>query len=383
MSTNISCHVCNSDDIKQIKAPQNFSQVTSDCRPWNSKLKMVICSNCGVVQKLINSDWVEDTKKIYDEYQVYAQGSGNEQLIFDSTIGYSIPRSEKIVMWLNNEINLPQSGKLIDIGCGNGSFLKQFSNKNSEWLLNGLELDNRNEKIINSIPNTELKVCEISEIKEEYDLVVLIHALEHIIDPLTFLKKIKSILKKTGSIFIEIPNLKMAPFDILIADHCSHFTVETLEILLNKAGFVINKISEDFIPKEITLIASVKEEIVLKDIDLSLGMDLVNGYFLNLDEIFKQAKLISGNFGVFGTSISATWLASEFLERVDFFVDEDINRIGGNYMGKPVYGIENCPSDTNVLMPLRYDIALKVIDRLRDSCKINFIIPPKTKYNGE
>jgi len=357
MSTNISCHVCNSDDIKQIKAPQNFSQVTSDCRPWNSKLKMVICSNCGVVQKLINSDWVEDTKKIYDEYQVYAQGSGNEQLIFDSTIGYSIPRSEKIVMWLNNEINLPQSGKLIDIGCGNGSFLKQFNNKNSEWLLNGLELDNRNEKIINSIPNTELKVCEISEIKEEYDLVVLIHALEHIIDPLTFLKKIKSILKKTASIFIEIPNLKMAPFDILIADHCSHFTVETLEILLNKAGFVINKISEDFIPKEITLIASVKEEISLKDIDLSLGMDLVNGYFLNLDEIFKQAKLISGNFGVFGTSISATWLANEFLERVDFFVDEDINRIGGNYMGKPVYGIENCPSNTNVLMPLRYDIA--------------------------
>ena len=383
MSTNISCHVCNSDDIKQIKAPQNFSQVTSDCRPWNSKLKMVICSNCGVVQKLINSDWVEDTKKIYDEYQVYAQGSGNEQLIFDSTIGYSIPRSEKIVMWLNNEINLPQSGKLIDIGCGNGSFLKQFNNKNSEWLLNGLELDNRNEKIINSIPNTELKVCEISEIKEEYDLVVLIHALEHIIDPLTFLKKIKSILKKTGSIFIEIPNLKMAPFDILIADHCSHFTVETLEILLNKAGFVINKISEDFIPKEITLIASVKEEISLKDIDISLGMDLVNGYFLNLDEIFKQAKLISGNFGVFGTSISATWLASEFLERVDFFVDEDINRIGGNYMGKPVYGIENCPSNTNVLMPLRYDIASKVIDRLRDGCKINFIIPPKTKYNGE
>jgi len=383
MSTNISCHVCNSDDIKQIKAPQNFSQVTSDCRPWNSKLKMVICSNCGVVQKLINSDWVEDTKKIYDEYQVYAQGSGNEQLIFDSTIGYSIPRSEKIVMWLNNEINLPQSGKLIDIGCGNGSFLKQFNNKNSEWLLNGLELDNRNEKIINSIPNTELKVCEISEIKEEYDLVVLIHALEHIIDPLTFLKKIKSILKKTGSIFIEIPNLKMAPFDILIADHCSHFTVETLEILLNKAGFVINKISEDFIPKEITLIASVKEEISLKDIDISLGMDLVTGYFLNLDEIFKQAKLISGNFGVFGTSISATWLASEFLERVDFFVDEDINRIGGNYMGKPVYGIENCPSNTNVLMPLRYDIASKVIDRLRDGCKINFIIPPKTKYNGE
>jgi len=381
MSTNISCHVCNSDDIKQIKAPQNFSQVTSDCRPWNSKLKMVICSNCGVVQKLINSDWVEDTKKIYDEYQVYAQGSGNEQLIFDSTIGYSIPRSEKIVMWLNNEINLPQSGKLIDIGCGNGSFLKQFNNKNSEWLLNGLELDNRNEKIINSIPNTELKVCEISEIKEEYDLVVLIHALEHIIDPLTFLKKIKSILKKTGSIFIEIPNLKMAPFDILIADHCSHFTVETLEILLNKAGFVINKISEDFIPKEITLIASVKEEIILKDIDLSLGMDLVNGYFLNLDEIFKQAKLISGNFGVFGTSISATWLASEFLERVDFFVDEDINRIGGNYMGKPVYGIENCPSDTNVLMPLRYDIAVKILDRLKNKSYVNLILPLRNLIN--
>lgn len=377
MNTKLCCHVCNTDDIREIKTTQNFSQVTSDCKPWNSKLELAVCHQCGVVQKIINDNWKKETEKIYSEYEVYAQGAGNEQLIFDSVAGHAVPRSERIVQWLSKEIGLPKTGTLIDIGCGNGSFLKEFNKKNSDWVLNGLELDNRNENIINSIPNTKLKVCELDEITEKYDIVVLIHALEHIVDPITFLRKIRNILKQTGFILIEIPNLKKAPFDILIADHCSHFTTETLENLLIKAGFDVKKVSEDFIPKEISLIASLNDSEGFKKVDVSVGKDLVNGYLFNLDEMFKQAYSITESFGVFGTSISATWLASEFLEKVDFFIDEDINRIGNIYMGKPVFSIESCPSNKKVLMPLRFDIAVKILERLKNKSDINLILPPK------
>jgi len=57
MNTKLCCHVCNTDDIREIKTTQNFSQVTSDCKPWNSKLELAVCHQCGVVQKIINDNW--------------------------------------------------------------------------------------------------------------------------------------------------------------------------------------------------------------------------------------------------------------------------------------------------------------------------------------
>ena len=126
MNTKLCCHVCNTDDIREIKTTQNFSQVTSDCKPWNSKLELAVCQQCGVVQKNINDNWKKETEKIYSEYEVYAQGAGNEQLIFDSVAGYAVPRSERIVQWLSKEIGLPKTGTLIDIGCGNNPFKEKI-----------------------------------------------------------------------------------------------------------------------------------------------------------------------------------------------------------------------------------------------------------------
>ena len=377
MNNNIKCHVCESINTLEIDSPQSFKQVTSDCRPWNSKLYLQICKDCGTAQKIIDDKWVSDAEVIYSKYQVYSQGSGNEQAIFDSSLGKSFPRSERIVQWLSNQIEIKTKGSIIDIGCGNGSFLKEFQKKYQDWTQIGLELDDRNEKIINSIPNTRLLVSKINEVNEKFDVIVLIHALEHIINPALFLNDIKKILNPGGILFIEIPNLKLAPFDILIADHCSHFTIETLEKLLNNAGFSILNSSEDYIPKEITLVAKLNytEKSI---VDYQIGFNLINDYFENLNSIFKQTKGLKSNFGIFGTSISATWLASEFEKKVSFFIDEDINRVGKTYMGKPVYSIyDNIENENPIIMPLRYDIAFKVYQRLENQSTLNFLLPPK------
>ena len=45
------------------------------------------------------------------------------QSTFDSSSGANEARSKSIVSWLNT-IDLPHTGKLLDIGCGNGAFLK-------------------------------------------------------------------------------------------------------------------------------------------------------------------------------------------------------------------------------------------------------------------
>ena len=150
-----------------------------------------------------------------------------------------------------------------------------------------------------------------------------------------------------------------------------------MEKLLNDSGFSILKSSEDYIPKEITLVAQLNDS-EKGLIDFEIGLRLIDEYFKNLNSIFEQAKGLNSNFGIFGTSISGTWLASEFENKVSFFIDEDINRVGKTYMGKPVYSInENLNSENLIIMPLRYDIAFKVFERLKKQSKLNFLLPPK------
>lgn len=373
---NKNCHICKSKNLHIFKPKINLKQVTSDCRPWNRELILLECTNCHTVQKLINNEWIKDSEEIYSKYQVYAQAEGQEQHTFDSSTGNGVGRSQQIVNWISENVDLKKEGKLLDIGCGNGSFLKTFQNDFNSWKLTGLELDYRNEEKINSIPNTTLLVEDIKKVKEKYDLIVLIHALEHIINPAEFLNTISKLLNPNGLLFIEIPNFKLAPFDILIADHCSHFTTETLKNLLTSNNFNCIKITEDFIPKEITLVAKYTNNQLFLDRMECDNSKLINDYFNNIYQIWEQANNLNEPFGIFGTSISATWLASEFINKVDFFIDEDIGRVGKIHLGKKIYAINNCPNNMKILMPLRFDIAKKIKNRLEVESSKNMILPP-------
>jgi hypothetical protein len=177
-------------------------------------------------------------------------------------------------------------------------------------------------------------------------------------------------------LFIEIPNFKLAPFDFLIADHCSHFTTETLKNLLTSNNFNCIKITEDFIPKEITLVAKYTNNQLFLDRMECDNSKLINDYFNNIYQIWEQANNLNEPFGIFGTSISATWLASEFINKVDFFIDEDIGRVGKTHLGKKIYAINNCPNNMKILMPLRFDIAKKIKNRLEVESSKNMILPP-------
>jgi hypothetical protein len=95
-----------------------------------------------------------------------------------------------------------------------------------------------------------------------------------------------------------------------------------------------------------------------------------------LQLLLDQANAIEGNVGLFGTSISATWLAKELEGRISFFVDEDSNRIGKLHLGLPILSIEQAPSSLPILMPIRRDIALAVTSRLR-SIHPHMIAPPE------
>lgn len=371
------CHACGGQ-LSYIAHFPTFLQVTSDCRPWKPQGNLAICQVCGTVQKPVTEIWLAEADSIYGGYEIYSQSGGVEQSSFDQLTGAAQSRSAKLVDWLTRGGYIPPEGKLLDIGCGNGAFLRTFGSVYPNWSMTGLELNDRNRSVVEAIPGVErLHVGPIESLSGQFNLITLIHALEHIPNPARFLSSLREKLLPGGILLIEVPNLNTSPFDILIADHCSHFTADTLVKVIEQTPFTVIHLEEDYVPRELTVAIKAREIVIdsaLEPEQQKSNSDTVSGTFQNLhtvtahldylQSLLNLAKSVSGPIGIFGTSIAGTWLAGSVQDQVAFFVDEDPNRIGRYYLNKPIVAPDEIKDGSRVLIPLPPAISINVANRL-------------------
>ncbi|OSO97103.1 hypothetical protein B7O87_01085 [Cylindrospermopsis raciborskii CENA303] len=366
------CHICGGN-LSHIASFSNFLQVTSDCRPWKTGGSLVLCQSCGTVQKPVTEIYLKEAEIIYAQYEIYSQSGGVEQSAFDSITGAAKSRSTKLVEWLTTNWNLPSTGKLLDIGCGNGAFLRAFGSTYPKWLMTGLELNDRNREVVEAISGVQsLHVGSIESLQDKFNVISLIHALEHIPDPSSFLHGLKEKLLPGGILLIEVPNLRTSPFDILIADHCTHFTSTILSKVVDRANFSVIRLDQDYIPKELTVAIEVKNG---SGFSLEPQSDdnqeytqnthtLLHQHINYLQSLLDLAKSVPGNVGILGTSIAGTWLAESLHNKVKFFLDEDPSRIGRYHLKRPIISPDAVEDGYPVLVPLPHAIAVKVAKRL-------------------
>lgn len=381
---NICCHICKGMALKLVEGYKQFPQVTSDCKLWRSKSILCVCETCGSVQKEIDRKWQKEVKTIYADYTIYHQSSGTEQAVFDRYSGKVFTRSERVLKYVKRKIRLPVSGRYLDLGCGNGGALRSFAKLLPRWTLAGAELNDKHKNDIEIISEkTSFYTCDLKNITGIFDIITLFHVLEHIIDPAVFLAEVKAKLAKGGFLVIDVPDYRQNPFDLFVADHATHFTDNTLKWLLDGAGFETVKITADLIQKEIVLIvrkckARRKQAVVSTD-----HPDGIAAYY-SLVQCFKWARAFlektkeiacMDNFGIFGTSIIATWLLGVAGKSVNFFVDEDPGRHGKTYMGRPVYHPRDIPKGSNVFLALPSVVACSVHNRLSRK-GVNYYLPP-------
>lgn len=360
------CVICSSDSFHIYENFPKLKRVTSDAKPWVTGGKLVICEDCKVVQKVVDEKWLEEISEIYKNYDVYYQSNGQEQAVF-SPSGIAQKRSQPLTKFIQNpQFNLDKTGKVLDFGCGNGEFLTEFSKQFPEFELFGADLSDKYLPQLNSIPNFKELFSSENCPEETFDLITLIHTLEHLVTPIETLLLIKKYLKKEGMLFIQVPNVLESPFDILIADHLTHLAPENFVNILSRAGFELIGLETNIVSKEITLMAKPSISSLRNiNIDISNMNSVVNSHIKLIDRILTHTEQIKkkGDFGIFGTSISATWLYNNFPE-ASFFIDEDPNRIGKTLFDKPIYAPHEVYGEkVPIVIPLAESIANPIIDR--------------------
>ena len=146
---------------------------------------------------------------------------------------------------------IPKTGKVLDIGCGNGRFLGLL-NKTGTYEIYGLEMEGGSAERAVTVPNIELKIGALTAsdyLSEYFDAITLFHVFEHLSEPKKYLEIISDIIRPNGILVISIPNIaswqaklfKGRWFHMDAPRHLFFFSPKDLKQHLARMGFELIK----------------------------------------------------------------------------------------------------------------------------------------------
>jgi SAM-dependent methyltransferase len=369
------CRLCGSPQLEGLPGFASLPRVTSDCRPWPPGGELVHCGACGLVQKPAASGWRREQAALYRDYELFRLGGTRDQPLFDARGQGRTSRSRQLLSELARVAALPRRGRLLDVGCGKGAFLAACSAGLPGWSLEATELDERSRARLEAIPGfARLHVGPPEALGGSYDLVSLVHVLEHLEEPAAALRALAARVAPGGGLFVEVPDRDQNPFDLVVADHASHFTRATLRRALEAAGLELRSLASAWVPKELSAFArpgpaaaaaagarapGFKSARAPADRASAGGGAASDAADLRaqlewLERVCGWARARARDsrrsLGIFGTALAGSWLAGAVGKEAAFFVDEDPARTGGLHLERPVLAPAGVPPGALVLV---------------------------------
>jgi SAM-dependent methyltransferase len=139
-------------------------------------------------------------------------------------------------------------GRLLDIGCGYGFFLREM--KCRGWKVEGIEISKIGRQYARDKWDIHVYSQPLENVgleTDSFDVVTLFYVIEHVNDPLGLLKEVKRILKPDGLIFLRWPHSTpivriLGPFSKKLdlyhtPYHLYDFSPRTMEKMLTFCGF--------------------------------------------------------------------------------------------------------------------------------------------------
>ena len=257
----------------------------------------VLCSNCGLVFQSPRMTASELDNYYQEEYRITYDGQEGPS---EKNLRVQKARAENLVKLLT-DLGVENVERYMDIGSSAGSLMETIQETFGCEAV-GIEPGDAYRAYARS---RGLEVySEFNQLETEhetrFDLVSMIHVLEHIPDPVGYLHALREkFLASNARLLIEVPNLYA--HDCFEVAHLSSFSQETLTQVLKKARYETNFIERHgyprskLIPLYITLLAEPSE--ILPDQE---EMDLEKLVKMKRRSGFLHRRVIERLFPAYG-----------------------------------------------------------------------------------
>ncbi len=227
----------------------------------------VWCTECGLVY--MNPQVVpEDTEKLYPaDYAPHSKkGKGLGPKIASlynriskiSVIGYFPKQLMNVKIAGNIYRSLNQQSRILDVGCGAGSFLNSLRTDKGCQVY-GVDISEaalREAKSSFGLDIFKGTITKATFPEAHFDIITAWWYLEHISDPQTTIAKISSLLKHNGHCIIGVPNFnsfnarhfKDKWYHLDCPRHLCIWTPRAITKLLENHGLIVTKIIYDKTP---------------------------------------------------------------------------------------------------------------------------------------
>jgi len=317
----MNCRICNSTNLTTIfesetcpKSSHKYAKDKQEAENSLTNIKVLRCTNCNTVQ--LDTDFTEEYSEDYQRNTAFSKSA--LEFINRNINEYS-----------DSLTNLKDK-KIVEIGCGDGSFLKFLQDKGAKvtgFEPSGIAAGLAREKGLN-ILNTYFNKETIKDM-DLFDGFVIRYVLEHIPNPNEFLKTIHSVCEDGAIGLIELPNYEKMNSEKryfeFFREHVVYYSGDTLAQVLNNNGFELLKyytvLNDEYLVAIVKRIDTAKRSKYFTN-----AFNTINKYLKKMiDDVTKNDEKVAF-WGASGGGVSLINYANISPVKVDCIFDSDPNK---------------------------------------------------------
>jgi UDP-2,4-diacetamido-2,4,6-trideoxy-beta-L-altropyranose hydrolase len=283
-------------------------------------IKIEICKHCShVFQVEVNKKTLD---LIYGEFYSYYN--------LDTSVEFQEVYRERTIDFIKKVISIKQNNKILDIGCGEGTYFPFFQEKGYECF--GFEPSKKANIAKEKNPDAQISDVYFESSKRnvfevDFEVILMNWALEHILDIDSFFDKLESYLKIGTRLIIQVPDLQYYIDNNLalfyVHEHINYFTKESLSILLERRGFKIISTKNRDCPS-LLICGEYTGKKIRRKINNSEFVELKKAFLSNNEELKENIRNLINDYEeiiIYGMGLVSYWISDHCIK------SDDLNKI--------------------------------------------------------
>ena len=227
------CGVCGSSDWRPLPSPRTARVMTTAGKLVPGPLGKALCSKCGAVQK-VEAGRLADTD-YYETKYTYYERPGAET--------FDVVRYRALAQWMQDAIAPRRPSSVFDVGCGRGGTMKYLRETWPEAVFAGIE------PYPDAVAAARALGFDVAEgrltrdfpVVRTFDLVLSNNVLQHITDPVGFIRAQARLVAPNGQLVLSCPDGTEPSVELMMADQNFSLRRPHLEAVAVKSGMRVER----------------------------------------------------------------------------------------------------------------------------------------------